>query len=536
MADNNRPTVPTVREGLALAARSAVAGDRFISVLFNTDPGDQAEHVDQPDFFVDLNLDQIVATLTSGRAEYELTPLLHVTLRDPDAILYRHEVMQDADHAAVSAAIAAFAEDMHVVRARLVGAGKRYYAKQKQRWFLDAAALYGDSLERFAAGLKATPLQSRGLQRFAQYLDAYLQTEGFIARKEEAEQLLRQLGEVQYSMHIDSGSVRVRQFDDRPDYSAAVLAHFERFRQGKVEIERKNRSVDPDLNHIEAAVLDMVAQLNPALFAALERFPVTYATFVDPVISRFDREIQFYMGFHDLRRRLEQTGLAFCYPQVNRDDKTVRSVSGFDLAMANKLRKDGKTVVCNDFHLEGAERIFVVSGPNQGGKTTFARTFGQLHYLACLGLPVPGKEAKLLLFDRLFTHFEREENIQNRRGKLQDDLFRIHAILDAATPDSVIIMNEIFTSTALEDALFLSERILRRIMDLDALAVCVTFIDELTTLGPQTVSVLSTVVPDNPAERTFKIERRRADGKAYALAIAQKYRLTYEDLKERFAS
>ena len=342
--------------------------------------------------------------------------------------------------------------------------------------------------------------------------------------------------DVRYGVHIKGGTVTVRPYELEADYSAQILKTFEKFKRGAARSYSASFRYAPEMNHVEAQILSFVVKLNPELFGRLADYQTRHTDFVDNTIGDFDREVQFYLAYIDHIAKLKAAGLPFTYPRISSGSKEAYDEEGFDLALAQKLLDDKSPIVCNDFCLKGKERIIVVSGPNQGGKTTFARMIGQLQHLAGLGCPVPGRDAQLFLCDRIFSHFEREEKVETFRGKLEDDLVRIHAILQRATPRSLIILNEIFTSTTLNDEVLLSRKLMEMLVERDLLAVWVTFADELASFSPQTVSMVSTIVPDNPAKRTFEIVRRTANGLAYAMALAEKHRVTYRHIKERIPS
>jgi DNA mismatch repair protein MutS len=487
-------------------------------------------------FARDLNLDQIVAAVTAERERHDaITTLLFWPLRDADAVRYRQEIFRDLDDPALFGQVKRFADRMREVRAHLRQLERMPSRYQREGWFLDAAAIYCDAVNSLAGQLATAEISSRGLLAFRAYLAAYAASAEFTTLASDTRDRQRDLGQIRYWTRIDGTRVDVGRYGGEADYSAEVLGTFERFKQGATRSYLVGYRTSPGMNHVAEQILERVALLFPGEFANLDEYCRRHAGFTDQGVSRADAELQFYLAYAEHIGRLRSAGLSFCYPEVSATSKDIKAVGTFDLALAAKLVRTRQPVVTNDFCLTGPERIFVVTGPNQGGKTTFARTFGQLHHLASVGCPVPGQAARLFLPDRLFTHFEREEDLAQMTGKLEDDLVRAGEIVRAATPDSIVILNEIFSSTTLHDARFLGDKLIRKLMQLDALSVYVTFVDELAALGEQVVSVMSTIVPEDPAERTYKVVRKPADGLAYALALAEKYDLGYERLRARIA-
>ena len=155
-------------------SRPEAAAVRFESILFErpgAGPGTGGPQ--RPEFFADLNLDQVLKSMTAGREQYDLEPLFCTPLHEADAVRYRHEVLRDLETREVLDPVNRFAEAMRRMRRHLEQAQKLHYKLQKQAWFLDAGDIYCTAVRVLAREFAACEVSSGGFHGFRRYLGEY---------------------------------------------------------------------------------------------------------------------------------------------------------------------------------------------------------------------------------------------------------------------------------------------------------------------------------------------------------------------------
>lgn len=485
-----------------------------------------------PACLADLHLDHVFTAILGGRAEYHLEEELWSPPGSAAAVAYRQEAMRDIEREAVGAAVREFTDRMRTVRGGLARSAGYEHPVQQHTTHLETAHAYVAAVRGFADRLAAAEPQSRAMTSLATRLADLTRSVGFAALADDAARTQAALDGVVYRLHVSNDRVRVtRATGHEHDYSAEVLAVFDRF--GSAAEPRPPSRVDEAaaMNHVEEGVADRVAALYPQEFGLLEQFATRHHAFVDPGVRAADRELQFHLAGLWFAARLRAAGVPVCWPEVSETDRSIDLVASCDPALA---LEQPDQLVLNDAQARGDERILVVTGPNQGGKTTFARMLGSVIFLASLGFPVPGQRARLPLPDHVLTHFARAEDLADLRGALDDDLVRLRDILAAATPRSLVILNEVFTSTTVSDAAQLSRRTLDLLRETGCTGVWVTFLTELAEL-PGVVSLVSQVAEDDPTVRTFRVVRQPAGGPTWAETLALAQGLDRESLRRRLA-
>lgn len=293
-----------------------------------------------------------------------------------------------------------------------------------------------------------------------------------------------------------------------------------------------DRQLFQDLNHLLEEVTAPVA-------AALAR----YTRLNGSGLAALEGELAFYLGAARLIVALQREGYALCRPEIAPPvERTCHVAAAYSLELALRLREqppaaDSPAIVPNDIAFDDEGRIFVLTGPNRGGKTTYTRAVGLIQALAQAGLHVPGSAARLSPVDAIFTLFPAAEHAQTGMGRLDEEAARLAAIFRSATPHSLVLLNEPLGSTSPAEALGIARDVLGGLRMLGARALLVTHLHDLARValtlntavdGVSRVGSLVAGVTNGVADqaaRTYRITAGAPAAQSYAADIALQHGL-----------
>ena len=155
-------------------------------------------------------------------------------------------------------------------------------------------------------------------------------------------------------------------------------------------------------------------------------------------------EAAFYVGCLNLCERLRELGAPFSLPMAS--DRDCNRLSCLDLYDVSLSLSMNKRAVGNDIAADG-KTLIIVTGANQGGKSTFLRSLGLAQLMMQAGMYVPAAAFRANVVDGVFTHFKREEDAAMESGKFAEELSRMNDIVNLLTPHALILFNESFAAT-----------------------------------------------------------------------------------------
>ena len=502
---------------------------------------EEQESSGMPEFFIDLNLNQIVRELQNNVDEYEIRKLYYRLPKDYETVCYRQAIYREIRGKHLEKQLEVFSLKMRETRKYKELHGKAENKQQYQMYWFNTISEFTDGVDLLRETLIAAKPESKGLAGLLGFLEELCGRKIWEECRKDKAKIKGLLSTLRFELSIDGTNLRVRT-QQREQYYFDYLKRLfpkkfsERVNDEGIPYDYLIASpfvTNEQLGFLESEIVRMYRKKRPDFFKELEKFYKKFDKIIEEELYRVEEEVQYYLAYSMFQKDMEARGCVFCEPKVQKGGSAFVAHEVYDLALARKNRFADLEVVSNSVQYREGERFFVVTGPNQGGKTTFARSLGQLVYFAMMGLTAPAESAVVPYFDNLLTHFSVEESLESGRGKLQEELVRLKPMMQEKQGNSFIILNELFTTAATYDAFVMGQRVIRHFADQGCLGVYVTHIAELSKAGDDVASLVALADEHDHKKRTFRIARKDAEGIGYAGDIVDKHHLGYEELCKR---
>lgn len=249
-------------------------------------------------------------------------------------------------------------------------------------------------------------------------------------------------------------------------------------------------------------------------------------------------EIEFVVKGADALRSLLKKGCTLCTPTILPMEARGFEANGlYNPSVA--LRIDDE-VVPNDLCFDDKAGIYILTGPNRGGKSVITCALGLAQVMLQLGMFLPARTASISPIDAICTHFPTGADDTIDKGRLGEECARLDDILRTVSPYSLVLLDESLSSTGSFEASYIAAEVLGGLSVIGCRCLFSTHLHELaadienintraTKDGGVPIDTLVAGIEEG--KRSFKIIRAKPDGKSYARDIAIRYGLSYENIK-----
>lgn len=252
-------------------------------------------------------------------------------------------------------------------------------------------------------------------------------------------------------------------------------------------------------------------------------------------------EFEFLQKATNLMRALKVKGNNLCVPVIRpAAERVYRAVALYNPAVALKV---DDPIVTNDLIFDENATIYVLTGPNRGGKSVITCAMGLSQAMTQLGMFVPADEAEISPVDGIFTHFPTGADDTIDKGRLGEECARLGEIFDNVTAESLVLLDESLSSTGSYEASYIASEVLAGLSRVGCHCIFSTHLHELAAeidrinerAKKEGGAPIDTLVAgiEEAGKRSFRILRAKPDGKSYARDIARKYGLTYDNIIEK---
>ncbi len=510
----------------------------------------------------DLSLELICEKLADDTFEHNIIKNIMMKIeRNPVVIRYRRDIFDDIVH------FPKLREHIKELLEQLA------FLKELERSLKDSTAapiwqlvnrlneleIYVNCISGINKALSENDIKSEGLRLLKDYVSSIYQESGFEHLQEDIKGLVnevREIKSVSVGVNLDNlmrpVEVGIVSINTEPFTKTPFLNRFLDFATKQNQLEHgasfhgmtkfhtvsKIAGEDPFTSNLTKVMTEMLGLTVKRLKSQLSK----YTNVSGYGLTKLIPEFIFYIRWADYINRMQELGIPMCKPEIIEIEKRELHAKGlynFKLAMS---RLGGKTfdIVPNDIDFDAEHRIYIMTGPNRGGKTTMTQAVGLLFLLAQFGIYAPCESVTLSPVDNIYTHFPADENKTVDLGRLGEESKRMSELFGMATNESLLLFNESLATTSFAEGLYIAKDVVKALRYLGARTIFNTHmhelamnLEEVNTLIAGDSKVASLITGIHEGKRSYKIFLAPPEGVSYAQDIAKKYGVTFSQLSDK---